>query len=89
MPDQVRASAFAHDTSGNALHSPAHLGGCSARERQQHDTSGIGSAHNEMRHAVSQGIRLAGACPGYDEEWWSAIGKNCAAVFYGAALFRI
>lgn len=80
--------AVANDATGNAFYPPNHFGGCAARERQQHDASGIGSVRNEMRHAMSQCVGLTRACAGYDEEGWCPNG-NRAAVFYSATLFKV
>jgi hypothetical protein len=50
-------------------HRPAgHLAGGSPRKAHKKDAAGIGTVHDQMRDAVSQGIRLPGSCTRDDKE---------------------
>ena len=50
------------------LDAPQHLGGGAAREGEQQDAPRVGAALDEVRHAVHQRGRLAGAGAGDDEQ---------------------
>jgi hypothetical protein len=56
---------LAHDLVGAALH----LGGRAARERQHEHARGIHATHGQVRHAMREGVGLARAGAGNDQQW--------------------
>jgi hypothetical protein len=78
----------ARDFRGHALDPARHLGGGAAREGQEHDSAGIDAVGDEMAHPVRQGVGLAGAGTGNNQER-AGLSEHRPAVFHGAALLRI
>src|SRR5262245_47976210 len=73
----------------NSFNPSDHLGGCTTRERQEHESSGIGPIYDEVCDTMSQGVGLTRARPRYDEERRGSFAGRRTTVFYGSALFRI
>src|SRR5262245_9585828 len=81
--------ASTKDMNCNSFHPSDHLGGCTTRECQEHDSPGIGPIYDEVCDTISQGIGLARSRPRYDDERQDSCPGRCTTVFYGSALFRI
>ena len=83
-----RRHAWPHDIGRHALDPARHLGGCAARERQQHDPAGVDAVDDEMRDPMRQRVGLAGAGAG-DDQQRAGVDEFRPAVFHGAALVRV
>ena len=72
----------------DAFDPPVHLGGRASGEGQQHDTSWVDPADDQMRDAVRERVRLsrARAC---DDKQCRRVKKRRSSVLDGAALLRI
>ena len=73
------------DIAGDAFDPARHLYGGAPREREEHDPPGVGALHDQVGHAVCQGIGLAGAGAGDNEKRRRMI----EAVLDGTPLFGI
>ena len=60
--------ATTHDLSRDALDTPRHFGGGTARKGHQQYSPGIGTIDDQMRDPVRQGVGLSGTRAGDDEE---------------------
>ena len=68
-PDALGGAARRVAAGGeHGLDAPQHLGGGAAREREQQHAPRVGAALDEVRHAVHERGRLAGAGAGDDEQ---------------------
>ena len=76
------------DLRSDPLDPSRHLGGGTARERQQHDAAGIDAVDDEVRHPMRQRVGLAGAGAG-DDQQRAGLGEGRAAVLHGAPLLRV
>ena len=70
---------------GDALDTALHLGRRAAREGQQQDAPRIDAADDEMRDPMRQGVGLAGAGAGDDQQRWRVV-ERVAAVLDRAPL---
>src|SRR5438552_9632311 len=70
----------------NLTGTPLHLGGGAAGKSEQEDAPGIGSAADQMAHAVGKrvGLARAGACD--DQERAAIADRSLAVVLDGATL---
>ena len=62
------ACALPQNLARDPLDPARHLGRGPAGEGQQEDAAGIGAVDDQMGNAMSQGVGLARACPGYDQQ---------------------
>ena len=83
-----RPRVWSEDLGCDAFDAPLHLGGRASGESQQHDTSWVDPADDQMRDAVRERVCLsrARAC---DDEQCRRIEKRRSSMLYGVALLRI
>ncbi len=73
---------------GDARNAASHFSGCTARERHQQNSAGIGAANQQMRDAMGERVGLAGSGAGNDQQRGAGRGE-LAAMRDRAALLRI
>ena len=83
------AGVLAHHFSRDPLDAFAHLRRGAAREGHQQDAAGIGAVDDQMGDPMGEGVGLAGAGAGNDEERRANVAASGHAVLHGPALRRI
>jgi len=82
------AARGAHDLRRDALDAPGHLAGGAAREGHQQDAARIGAVDDEVGDAMGEGVGLARARAG-DDQQRTADGAVADAVLNGTALLGV